>query len=374
MIESADEEILLSLQYFELDWSWGWGANPLFEALETKAEQGVKIRMVINGAYLDQDIQDSVDWFNEHGNENWDTAAVIMSSGDGVTKLHNKGAIIDGESVLVSSINWGDSSIIRNREMGILLHSEMIASDYENAFWEDWNRLDDWTDSDADGMSDKWEEENGLNRSLRSLEATLDPDGDGANNLKEFLDGTDPWVSDAITTPNNNSTTELEQNNTNQTNNTEPEIDPNGDDDGDGIKNSVDECPDTQAGDFTGNDGCTKEQNTDDSSKSKDDSAIDPFMLILVLIGLGIIGFSIVGLIRKKNEDEELTQVEQLDKEWEMPVLDGSIPVLDGSLNTGPNMSRFLGWDESLVQSYLDQGWTEDQLAEYYQNEINQNT
>ena len=374
MIESADEEILLSLQYFELDWSWGWGANPLFEALETKAEQGVKIRMVINGAYLDQDIQDSVDWFNEHSHENWDTQAVIMSAGDGVTKLHNKGAIIDGESVLVSSINWGDSSIIRNREMGILLHSEMIASDYEEAFWDDWDRLDDWTDSDADGMSDKWEVANGLNRSLRGLEATLDPDGDGANNLKEFLDGTNPWVSDAIINPGNNSTTEPEQNNTDQTNNTEPEIDPNGDDDGDGIKNSVDKCPDSPAGEFTGNDGCTKEQTTDDSSKSKGDSAIDPFMLILVLIGLGIIAFSILGLIRKKNEDEELANVDPLDKEWEMPVLDGSTPVLDGSLSAGPTMSRFPGWDENLVQSYLDQGWSEDQLAEYYQNEVNQNS
>lgn len=381
MIESADEEILLSLQYFELDWSWGWGANPLFEALETKAEEGVKIRMVINGAYLDQEIQDSVDWFNEHGNENWDTAAVIMSSGDGVSKLHNKGAIIDGESVLISSINWGDSAIIRNREMGILLHSEIITADYEAAFWEDWNRLDKWTDSDGDGMSDEWEIANGLNRSLRGLEATLDPDSDGANNLKEFLDGTNPWVSDAIVDPGETNTTEPEENNSNQGNVTEPEVDPNGDDDGDGIKNSIDKCPSTPEGEFTGSDGCTKNQATDDSSKSQDDSAIDPFMLILVLLGLGIIAFSIIGVIRRNNEEEVLVQTEEIDKQWEMPVLDGSTPVLDGSApvldgsqsTAGIDMSKFPGWEETLVQSYLDQGWTEDQLAEYYQNEVSQN-
>ena len=38
MIEQADEEILLSLQYLDVDWSWGWGDNPLVTALEDAAK------------------------------------------------------------------------------------------------------------------------------------------------------------------------------------------------------------------------------------------------------------------------------------------------------------------------------------------------
>ena len=34
MIQSAESEILLSLQYLDLDWKWGWGENPLISALQ----------------------------------------------------------------------------------------------------------------------------------------------------------------------------------------------------------------------------------------------------------------------------------------------------------------------------------------------------
>lgn len=46
-------------------------------------------------------------------------------------------------------------------------------------------------DTDADGIPDWWESRYGLNP-LASHDAALDPDGDGLNNLKEFLNATDP--------------------------------------------------------------------------------------------------------------------------------------------------------------------------------------
>ena len=46
------------------------------------------------------------------------------------------------------------------------------------------------TDTDNDGIPDLWETANGLNPSVN--DAALDPDGDGASNLAEFLAGTDP--------------------------------------------------------------------------------------------------------------------------------------------------------------------------------------
>ena len=96
MIESADNEILLSLQYLDLNWKWGWGENPVISALEEAATEGVSIRLIINGAYLDEDIQDVVDRINNDWNitNGWDASAIIMSEDDDVMKLHNKGAIL----------------------------------------------------------------------------------------------------------------------------------------------------------------------------------------------------------------------------------------------------------------------------------------
>ena len=108
LISSADSEILLSLQYFEMDWYWGWQENPLLDELESAAQRGVSIRLAINQHYVNDNpgIREAVNELNQ-----WegDVQAILMSENETVTKLHNKGVIIDGESVLISSINWGDN-------------------------------------------------------------------------------------------------------------------------------------------------------------------------------------------------------------------------------------------------------------------------
>ncbi|HDN96196.1 MAG TPA: hypothetical protein ENG71_03940, partial [Thermoplasmatales archaeon] len=53
--------------------------------------------------------------------------------------IHNKGLIIDGEKVLISSINWGENSVRRNREIGVVVEDKNIASYFEDIFWYDWN-------------------------------------------------------------------------------------------------------------------------------------------------------------------------------------------------------------------------------------------
>jgi hypothetical protein len=52
-------------------------------------------------------------------------------------------------------------------------------------------------DSDKDGMPDWWEDRYGLNKYLAD-DAHEDKDGDFADNLQEFLDGTDPTVGNQI--------------------------------------------------------------------------------------------------------------------------------------------------------------------------------
>ncbi len=52
-----------------------------------------------------------------------------------------------------------------------------------------------WKDTDEDGMPDVWEDAHALNKNS-ATDAALDPDGDGATNLREWLAGTDPQDAD----------------------------------------------------------------------------------------------------------------------------------------------------------------------------------
>jgi phosphatidylserine/phosphatidylglycerophosphate/cardiolipin synthase-like enzyme len=417
-INSAESEILLSLQYFEMDWYWGWGENPLLDSLENAAERGVSIRLVINQHYVNENpgIRQAV---NELNDWEGDVEAILMSENETVTKLHNKGVIIDGESVLVSSINWGDNSILRNREMGLILHSQQVTQPYMDSFWEDWNRLDDTTDTDIDGIPDFWEVANGLSRT--NQDSAIDSDGDGLSNLGEYSYGSDPnsndtdgdciadgdeilWAatqsdvsaSDALnladadgdgtddntvigcepdltTEPVDNQAENNADNNTGN-NSTVGDLDS----DNDGILDDVDECPDTEEGAATDTQGCSNEQNKNQVFKDTEEDGLSSgmkFMWTLITIGIIVLVGAGTLLLKKKKEedlDEELSQiVETTDaKSWDMPVLDGTSEAED----LGFDLSRFPGWSAEQVQKYLDSGWTEDQLAEWYQQQLKENT
>ena len=423
LLDNAEREVLLSLQYLDMDWSYGWGENPIITALEDAAARGVRLRLIINGAYLDDGIQSAVDTFNEQWNhtEGYDTAAIVMASDDAVTKLHNKGIIVDDEHVLVSSINWGDSALIRNREMGLVLSSTDLAQAYTEAWWADWNRLDNTTDTDQDGLVDRWEVEFGLERTRRSTgestdEGMLDPDADGLTNLEEQLHGGDPLNPDtdgdcivddlevawAQASSLNASRTDVEprvaltQSDADgngridaeewgcnltgvveqEDNTTVPAETPSTDDDGDGVLNDEDQCPDTPAGEATDLEGCSMAQQQDRAQNVQPSSAEGSqasFMLFLMIGALVLaIGASVV-LRRNQSSTDPKDVVELTEQAFDVtdttssvaPVLNASQPTVTDSM-----LARVPGWSESMVREYLLQGWTMDQLTEYYDEQV----
>ena len=214
-INNAESSILLSLQYLDLDWWYGWSeeSNPwgdslIVGALERAAERGVSIRLIINEYYADEspEVQQATNLLNEIWNHTYgyDTAAIMMSAGgdDRILKLHNKGMIIDSETILIGSMNWGSNSLLQNREYGLLLNSSELAQYYIESWTSDWERLDLWTDTDGDGLPDHWEVSFGLNRTTSIIPGTAitehsyDPDGDGLNNLEEYNYAGDPLSPD----------------------------------------------------------------------------------------------------------------------------------------------------------------------------------
>lgn len=54
------------------------------------------------------------------------------------SNVHNKGIIVDGESVLVSSANWSGDGVLRNRDAGLIVYDREVAGYFSRAFLDDW--------------------------------------------------------------------------------------------------------------------------------------------------------------------------------------------------------------------------------------------
>jgi hypothetical protein len=355
-----------------------------------------------------------------------------MSNNGTVSKLHNKGVIIDQQSVLVSSINWGSSALTRNREMGVLIHSQEVAQPYIESWYQDWNRVDFDTDSDLDGLPDYWEVQYSLNRSQRFIvsqnlnEGLVDADGDGLQNYVELLYGGNPMsvdtdgdcIEDDVEVAWAHSTamdSEIEdvspydainladadgdgvnesesmgcdlggiivdQPTDNETNNQNSTAD---DADGDGIPDAEDICPNTPIGIARDATGCSSEQRSllsTPSSQQGEDLGANLMMYLMISAMLLLVGaFLILNRINKNAEQQkDLVTLNSPDvgvsdpiqtSDWAMPVLDGSNSQPEIAKFSQADLQRFPGWDETMLSTYLDQGWTIEQLDEYYQQQI----
>jgi len=56
-----------------------------------------------------------------------------------IEKIHNKGMIVDGSRVLVSSINWNSNSPNFNREAGVIIDHPGVAAYFSRVFEDDWS-------------------------------------------------------------------------------------------------------------------------------------------------------------------------------------------------------------------------------------------
>ena len=143
MIESADDEVLVQQSYIR---AWGEDGNlttnPYVAALEERAEEGVDVRVLLDGRwYYEEENAEVADALNESG----------IDARLAAYPVHTKGVVVDGESALVSSINWNENSPKNNREVGIVVHDEEVAGYFADVFETDWNaEADENEQGDAD--------------------------------------------------------------------------------------------------------------------------------------------------------------------------------------------------------------------------------
>jgi cardiolipin synthase len=138
----------LDIEQLSCPAEWGSGAsrrtNPYLEALVEAARRGVRVRLLLDGTYLDpadsqEENADALNYLNHAAAAEGLDLQARFAKIPGALKLHNKGVVADGERALVSSINWGPTSVFDNREVGLILESPAAAGYFERAFEYDWN-------------------------------------------------------------------------------------------------------------------------------------------------------------------------------------------------------------------------------------------
>jgi cardiolipin synthase A/B len=141
LLRGAKESILIEQQYVHLHWGTGSGSpqttpDLYLEEAIAAARRGVKVRILLSNAFLNprdpKDNTNTVAYVNAIARrERLDMEArLIRTDINGLDKIHNKGIIVDGRKVLVSSVNWSLNSPLNNREVSLLFDHLDLGSYY----------------------------------------------------------------------------------------------------------------------------------------------------------------------------------------------------------------------------------------------------
>lgn len=114
--------------------------QPFVRALVRAARRGVRVRLLLNGAwYAREGNRAVVEALNERAaDEGLDLEAKLADPRGRYGKVHAKGVVVDGETVVLGSLNWNNHSARENREVLLALRSEGAARYFGRVFRADW--------------------------------------------------------------------------------------------------------------------------------------------------------------------------------------------------------------------------------------------
>jgi len=104
------------------------------------ARRGVEVRVLLSSAwYVEDENRRLVEHLREIATrEDLPLQAKLADPGGDYEKIHAKGVVIDGDQVLLGSLNWNGESIRQNREVVLSLEGDAVGSYYREAFDADW--------------------------------------------------------------------------------------------------------------------------------------------------------------------------------------------------------------------------------------------
>ncbi|WP_083684989.1 phospholipase D-like domain-containing protein [Massilia putida] len=130
LIQSATQKFYMQTQYIHPSGKPGDEEHDrLITAVRDLVERGLDVRLITSEFQTD-------DWV-----EKLVTAGIPASVLRRQPKVHNKGILIDGEVVMVSSQNWSADGTQRNRDAGLIIYNAEANAYFEQIFLHDWDNL-----------------------------------------------------------------------------------------------------------------------------------------------------------------------------------------------------------------------------------------
>ena len=126
--------------------SVGGRRQPFLRAALDAARRGATVRVLLSGAwYVREDNRNITRWLNRRAREQGlDLEARVADPRGRYEKIHAKGVVVDGDRVVVGSLNWNNYSARRKREVAVVLEGEEPAQYFRRVFRADW-RGGRWT-------------------------------------------------------------------------------------------------------------------------------------------------------------------------------------------------------------------------------------
>ncbi|MDZ7702080.1 MAG: phospholipase D-like domain-containing protein [Halobacteriales archaeon] len=120
--------------------SVGGRDQPFVRALVRAARRGVTVELLLADAWYVRERNRAVaDTLNGLARQEGLPLRVRLATPRGrFGKIHAKGAVVDGEHVLLGSLNWNNASARRNREVALVLHGGGAGDYYAAVFDADW--------------------------------------------------------------------------------------------------------------------------------------------------------------------------------------------------------------------------------------------
>jgi hypothetical protein len=133
LIDSATTTLYMQFQYIEPPTTATLDSQPFQQLIHAVAERqqvGVDVKIIMSefetAGYLEQLQNVGIDVVHNVKTQN---------------NVHNKGIIVDGHTVLVSSQNWSTAGTLHNRDAGVIIANADAAHYFQRIFLHDWQHL-----------------------------------------------------------------------------------------------------------------------------------------------------------------------------------------------------------------------------------------
>jgi phosphatidylserine/phosphatidylglycerophosphate/cardiolipin synthase-like enzyme len=133
LIASATQTLYMQFQYIEPPKAGDPTAQPfidLINAVIDRQAHGVDVKIIM------RDVE-KVGYLEQLRTMGLDVVTRVKIQ----KNVHNKGIIVDGAAVLVSSQNWSADGTLHNRDAGVIIYHQEAAQYFQQVFLHDWEHL-----------------------------------------------------------------------------------------------------------------------------------------------------------------------------------------------------------------------------------------